>query len=273
MHHTLIRTGDVEWRPFADIPGFMEKPLWFDLESGARRTIWHVPPAWGETLIPDEAMLHYHRSVYERSYFLFGDFPHWEFDGFDDLDGYVEIMREGLFMDRPPMSLHGLKPGLYSQTGAVILYWNTGRGTSIAEEGYSTESVDVLASRRDPEMRAALNPVRLLRPHEMPWQDFPGRQGWKIKQLADEAQGGDPVTMVFVPPGEHPLGDGVKGDGTFARPWAYLLSGDMRIGMASGIELCGQAGDYLDWEAGAGPCSYVRAGATGCLALCIGHTL
>ncbi len=269
MPSTLIRTDQVEWRPFLDIPGFMEKPLWYDAETGARRTIWHIPPAWGETLIPDEAMLHYHRSVYERSYFLFGDFPHWEFDGFDDMEGYVEVMREGLFMDRPPMSLHGLKPGLYSQTGAIILYWNTGRGTSIAEEGYADESIDVLASRRDPGLRATLNPVRLIRHHDMPWQDDPRRPGWKTKRLADEAQGGDPVTLIFVAPGDHATGSDVSSDGTFVRPWTYVLSGDMRIGSDVSV----QAGDYLDWDAGDGLPGSITAGPTGCLALCIGHTL
>jgi hypothetical protein len=275
MPHTVIRNAVTPWQGFDGIPGFLHKPLALDPDTGARILLWFVPPGWGEQLVGEEAMLHYHANAAERAYILYGDFPHWEFSTFDDVEGYLEVMKGGLFMDRPPKSLHGLKPGNYSQAGAMILYWATGPGTNVGDAEYHQESVDMLAGVRDEAQRTDLQLVRLFRPDDLAWAPHPSRSGWKIKHLAGDAGHGKAVSLVYAAPGwRGAAADApIAGHTDSAHAWSFVLMGDMTLALGGAVEPLAQH-DFVEWTADS-PASLAGAevGELGCLTLCIGHAM
>ena len=115
---TLIDTNAVPWEDNPGIPGFKRQLLTHDEATSAQIRVDYVPPG----IVPAGLQLphrHYHNSVTERAYTLFGDFPHWEFSGVRDDEGELIMFRRHLFMDRPPKSIHGLMPEPISATGAA----------------------------------------------------------------------------------------------------------------------------------------------------------
>ena len=133
---TLIDTNAVPWEDNPGIPGFKRRLLAFDDAKRAEIRMDYVPPR----TIPDVLQLphrHYHNSVTERAYTLFGDFPHWEFSGVEDHEGELIMFRRHLFMDRPPKSIHGLMPraSFRNGLGAPVLEHGSGHGCGRARSG------------------------------------------------------------------------------------------------------------------------------------------
>ena len=103
----------------------------------------YVPPGTkgiGHGGKPDR---HYHRTVHEWGYVLFGELALIEYDGLDDLVGQTVVYREGFFFDRSPGSVFGLHPELVSPTGVMIIEWRTGPGSSAQEAGSEHETVSI----------------------------------------------------------------------------------------------------------------------------------
>ena len=186
------------WEDNPWIPGFKRRLLVHDDSKGSEIRIDYVPPG----CIPDVLELphrHYHNTVTERAYTLYGDFPHWEFSEAEDLEGDMIVFRRHLFMDRPPKTIHGLMPEPLSETGCVLLYWNTGPGTGVAEPEAPVESVDIpfddVAESDFPEFGDA----RLFDTGEVAWQPHSIVPGWKVKPLADAHENSGAVSLVHIP--------------------------------------------------------------------------
>jgi len=283
--HTLIRTSKIDWQDDPGIPGFMSKQLHTDAETGGEIKMWYLPPGWGSGF-RDEPHRHYHKSVTERAYQLYGDFPHWEFSAIEDHEGDCIIFKRDIFMDRPPGSLHGIFPKPRSQTGAMLIYWNNGRGTSILDKDYGGESVDVPFDGSSTTNLTKFSPARIFNSNDMDWHAHPTVPQWKIKPLADELEGALPVCMVHVPTDWRPAGEtsslelcspGSSGDGL---RWIFIRTGDLKVSIISNdsepreeiIHL--MEGDFLSWSApNTIGFSDQAASDVGCIALCTGHAL
>ena len=233
-----LKTLDLPWSEDPDIPGFKQKLLHQDDDSGAVVRLWFIPPGWGSDILQGKPDRHYHKTVIERAYHLYGDFPHWEFADADDLTGSGEALTVGMFMDRPVLSLHGLQPEPVSQAGAVIIYWNTGRGTSIREPGFELETINVPfdGSGDWPEFTAA----RLIQTKDLLWQKHERIVAWKQKPLAEASHGSGAVSLVHIPTDWRP---GATAEFAVAAGWVFLIHGDLRLASVSLTE-----GDYLQWS-------------------------
>lgn len=264
---------DMDWEDDPDIPGFRQKVLYRDEDTNAYVRLWFVPPDWGKDVFNGEPDRHYHRSVVERAYQLYGDFPHWEFNSVEDLEGDLYIFKRGLFMDRPPGSLHGLLPEPRSQAGAVILYWNSGGGTSIQEPGFDEETVKV-PFENDVKLEInTFNPCRLLETDKMAWQAHPDVEGWKIKRLAESGYGADTADLVFIPSDWQPDADHMTVATDADAPWLYAVSGDLSVSL-DGAETLLKQDDFLRWTStNTLTLPDKPVSETGCIALCSGHRL
>ena len=273
---TLIDTNAVPWEDNPGIPGFKRRLLAFDDAKRAEIRMDYVPPG----TIPDVLQLphrHYHKSVTERAYTLFGDFPHWEFSGVEDQEGELIMFRRHLFMDRPPKSIHGLMPEPLSETGSVLLYWNTGPGTGVAEPEAAQETVTILFDGSADNGRADFADCRLLDSGELAWQKHPFVAGWKSKPLAEAVERSGAVWLVHIPADWTASGEPLEVIGHETPPWLFVVSGEVSLHVAENgarhdLEL--REGAFLLWRAGAA-LGVPRKSATdgGCVVLCVGHDL
>ncbi len=268
-------TQNMDWQDDPGIPGFKEKVLYEDKEREATARLWYVPPGFGADIHHGEPHRHYHRSVIERSYVLYGDFPHWEFSTVDDLEGELVIFRRGLVMDRPVGSLHGLLPEPASLTGAMLVYWNSGPGTSVLDQTYSHESIDVPF---DPQAKVEINQfnaARLFMADDIPWQAHPSIPQWKYRPLADASHDSGAVSMVHIPTDwSSKNGEEIFGD-VNAASWLYVINGDLQLTNADGSQNVNmKEGSFLRWQ-GPDKLGFGEGAATetGCVALCVGQPI
>lgn len=272
----FIDTNAVPWEHNPGIPGFKRRLLVFDEETRSEVRMDYVPPG----AIPRVLELphrHYHRTVTERAYALAGDFPHWEFSSTSDLEGEMIVFRRHLFMDRPPKSIHGLMPELLSETGCVLLYWNTGPGTGVAEPDAPRESVELPFDDSADADRTDFSDARLFDTAEVAWQGHPSVPGWKLKPLAEAVENSGAVSLVHVPADWTGALQPVKAQADGPSPWLFVVAGDLRVHLAENgarRELELREGAFLLWRSGAA--LSVPAGSAsdgGCTVLCVGHDL
>ena len=255
------------------IPGFKEKVLRFDDADESVVRLWYLPPGWGEGVFNGESDRHYHNTVVERGFHLFGDFPHWEFSSVEDFEGELVILQKGLFMNRPIQSLHGIRPQPVSETGSMILYWNTGPGASILDPKYDAETVKVPFDATADIPIKEFTTCQFTQTDDLPWQPHPEIAGWKIRPLAEPMGDGGRVAMVHIPTDWQPPAELVL-EGQADREWLFVLSGDLQVevteGDAAGIQQLGEWG-YLDWQQPASLFFRARiASDAGCVALYCG---
>jgi len=272
-----LQTKNIPWTPDPGIPGFREKMLRFDEAKESVVRLWYLPPGWGQDVFDGKPDRHYHTTVIERGYHIFGDFPHWEFSSVDDLEGELKIFEKGLFMDRPILTLHGILPSPVSETGSMILYWNSGPGVSIEDEKYASETVGVPFDPAADVPLREFEPCRFVETDALPWQPHPNIPGWKIKPLADPRGGDGSVAIVHIPTDWQPDNGLVLG-GSDQRQWLFVLSGDLRVNVSasSGADAPLELGewDFLDWQSPSA-LSFATSSASdaGCVALCMGDAI
>ena len=185
------------------------------------------------------------------------------------------LFERGWFMDRPPLSLHGVYPEPVSQIGCTILYWNTGPGTSRLDAKAAEESIDVPFAGNLPAVRNDFVDGLVFDTATAPWQPHPEVAGWKWKPLTGIVAGDGPVSLVFIPPEWHPVG--VEWEASTERHrWMYALAGELRLTLAedSGHQTVAvREGTFVGWQ---GPTRLgigERASDTGCTLMCVGHRL
>lgn len=273
---TFLDTNAMPWEDNPGIPGFKRRLLDFDDETQAEARMDYVPPG----CIPDVLELphrHYHNTVTERAYALAGDFPHWEFSSTSDHEGEMIVFRRHLFMDRPPKSIHGLMPEPLSETGCMLLYWNTGPGIGVAEPDAPTESVELSFDASADADRNDFSDARLFDTAEVAWQGHPSAPGWKLKPLAEAVENSGAVRLVHIPAAWSGPVEPVKAQGDGPSPWLFVVAGDLRLHLAENgarRELLLREGAFLIWRAGAAlsvPAGFASDG--GCTVLCVGHDL
>ena len=273
---TCIDTNAVPWERNPGIPGFKRRLLAFDDATGSEVRMDYVPPG----AIPEVLELphrHYHKTVTERAYALSGDFPHWEFSSAKDHQGEMIVFRRHLFMDRPPLTIHGLMPEPLSETGCVLLYWNTGPGTGVAEPEAPRESVELPFDDSADDDRTEFGDARLFDTGEVAWRGHPSAAGWKLKPLAEAVENSGAVSLVHIPADWTGPMESVTAQSDEPPPWLFVVAGDLRLSLAENgacqdLELA--EGGFLMWHApaalGVKPES---ASDGGCTVLCVGHQM
>ena len=273
---TFIDTNELPWEDNPGIPGFKRRLLDFDDATGSEIRMDYVP-AGAIPRVLELPHRHYHKTVTERAYALAGDFPHWEFSSTGDHEGEMIVFRRHLFMDRPPKTIHGLLPEPLSETGCVLLYWNTGPGTGVAEPEAPRESVELPFDDSADEDRTEFGDARLFDAGEVSWRAHPHVAGWKAKRLAEAVENSGTVSLVHVPADWSGSPDPVKAQVEGPSPWLFVIAGDLRLQLAENgarreFEL--REGAFLIWRAGAAlgvPPESASDG--GCTVLCVGHDL
>lgn len=273
--YTHYQTNREPWQPDPGIPGFLVKRMFTDAATGQFTEIHYVPPGWGDEVTGGQPYRHYHRSVYERALCLFGDFPHWEFRSPADTQGELKPMHTGMFMDRPPMTIHGLFPQPKSIAGAATLAWNTGGGTSVEDPRAKDETIPVPFTDFHG-INLPFTSPRFTHLGDMPWAPHPSVPGWKKKLLGARNSLAPEASLVSIPADWKPAAAHRLPTGP-ARHWIFLMAGDLALDMSE----AGSTGrlllaehDYLDWvppAVPALPAQPVTAG--GAIVLCVGHDL
>ncbi|MFL2770538.1 MAG: hypothetical protein ACJZ9F_05980 [Rhodospirillaceae bacterium] len=269
-----IRSNAIDWEDDPDIPGFRQKILSFNEATKAVVRLWFIPPDWGADIFDGKPDRHYHKSVVERGFHLYGDFPHWEFSNVADMKGDLHIFNRGIFMNRPPGSLHGLLPEPRSKAGAVIVYWVTGPGASIKDPEFEKETVTVPFDKDVKVELNKFNPCTIVQTEDMDWEPHPEADGWKIKHLAEPDYGADSVDLVHIPTDWQPPDRWTYNVVTESlTPWLYIVNGDLNVTVGS-EEIKLRQDDFLAWPAEL-PVILPNAPVTdvGCIALCSGHSL
>jgi hypothetical protein len=270
------RTNREPWQPDPGIPGFLVKRMFTDPVTGQFTEIHYVPPGWGDEVTDGQPYRHYHRSVYERALCLFGDFPHWEFREPADTQGELKALRTGIFMDRPPMTIHGLFPQPKSIAGAATLAWNTGGGTSVEDPRAKDETIPIPFDDYHG-INLAFTSPRFTHLTDMPWVAHPSVPGWKQKLLGARNTLAPEALLVSIPPdwrpgSTHGLARGAD------RKWIFLMSGDLSLDMTEKGQtqrLVLAEHDYVDWLAPALPSFGTDGPVTtgGAVVLCVAHDL
>ncbi len=269
-----VRSHNLDWVDDPDIPGFRQKMLSFNDVTKAVVRLWFIPPNWGEDVFGGKPDRHYHKSVVERGFHLYGDFPHWEFNSVEDFKGDLHVFKRGIFMNRPPGSLHGLLPEPRSQAGAVILYWVTGPGASIKDPEFVNETVNVPFDKDAKVEVNAFTPCSITQTEDLDWQPHPDEPDWKIKSFAEAAYGADSVNLVHIPTDWQPEEIGafdITADSD--QPWLFVVNGDLNVTFGdTDIKLVQD--DFLMWSADS-PLLLPEDSLSdvGCIVLCSGHRL
>lgn len=269
-----FQTEQMPWMPDPGIPGFLVKRFFTDPDTGQFTEIHYVPPGWGDEVIDGQRYRHYHRSVYERALCLFGDFPHWEFRNPADTEGELKALRTGIFMDRPPLTIHGLFPQPKSIAGAATLAWNTGGGTSVEDPRAKDETIEVPFENFHG-INLEFTSPRFTHLADMPWQPHPTVPGWKQKVLGTRNTLAPEAVMVSIPPDWTPKQAHVV-SAAAERRWIFLFSGDLTVTVKDGAQktrIALREQDYLDWLPPVDVSLEPNASAGGAVVLCVAHNL
>jgi hypothetical protein len=275
---TLHHTPTMPWAPMGGIVGFKTRVLRVDPVTRATVELQFAPPEFSKEVrdrLAEGAVRHYHRTVTERHYFLSGDLPNCDWRDLTDPAGEVTVYRRHSFLDRPPMTLHGLLPGHLTEAGSEYLVWNTGPGTALWDPAAATETVE-LPVDAGPEYAAAFVRPRILQIDRLPWTPHPRTATWFHKRIAVAVPGSPAVDVVCVPPDSVRERVVAEGNGGPER-WMFLLSGSLDVEVTHGrgterLEL--HEGSFLDLEPGTS-FAIVAGEATsqGATVLCVGHDL
>lgn len=230
-----LDTREMPWQEFAGLEGTKIKVLARDRSGNPLVFVQWIPPGgFPSVSLPHR---HYHRSVREFAYVLDGELPHWEYAS-ADAPGEIVRFREGFFMDRRPGSIHGLEPGPASAVGCTLLMWRDGTGTMVDEPDFDEQTVDVPypggAALPAAAAVALADGVVLDRPdvtildtREMPWTDFAGLDGARVKMLSRDAAGNGVTWLIWLP-GELPsVGRPHRHYHRTIREFSFMVAGEL----------------------------------------------
>src|SRR5262245_35231300 len=96
------------WQELEGIAGGKQKVLARDDQGEPSVQITWIPPGPGGA----DPERHFHRTVHEWGYVLFGELPMREYTSADAERGRPVVFRAGYFMDRRPGSVHGIDPSV-----------------------------------------------------------------------------------------------------------------------------------------------------------------
>ncbi len=266
---SVLDTAAMPWAPEPAIRGMLVKKLHVDEATGGTVQIHFAPPDYGIHVMFRRPNRHYHRTAWERSLCLYGDFPHWEWRDGADLEGEMIVFRRGTFMDRPPLTLHGLKAEPRSTVGAQLLEWSTGGGTGLDDPAAKQETFDVPFDDSARGINLPFTSPRIFPADTLPWQA--ARPGWKWKPLADDAPRAPACGFLHVAADTAGAGEILTTRGPFA--WFFVFAGDLRL-QVDGRPLHLREGGFVRWEAPADlRLAQGLLSDTGATLLCVGTQL
>ncbi len=264
--YSVIDTSTVPWEPYA-IGNSMRKVLDLDDGTGGCVLLLYFPPG-GE---PVRRQLHL--TVRETFFWLYGDFPFWEYDSPTDLDGHVVVYRRGTFMDRWPRSIHGRKPQPGSCTGSEFLIWTSGGGDF---ETDADESIQIPFSPDPGDFGDTFTSPIIIESDSLPWSPHPQAAGLLQRTLdtgAGDTGTGDasryPISLVQIPPGWTSTGNLSP---ALRRCWVYGVHGSVGA-MFDGVGVQISEGGFARWDAGTSVQFAPEPSDGGCTLLCVGHAL
>lgn len=250
---SVIDSRHGNWEPMPGIPGFKRQLLRRDATTGATVELQYAPPGFSAAIterLARGAVRHYHRTVTERHYFLSGDLPNCDWKNLDDSKGELTVYRRHMFLDRPPLTLHGIVPNRVPETGSEYLVWNTGPGTALWEPEAARETVEV-PEDAGAEWGAEFVSPRILQVDALPWHSLPGVAGWKRKTIASAVERSPQVDIFSIPPGtlaspaSVPIADEIR--------WIFIIAGALQaelVGAESTTRAKLTEGGFLDLQAG-----------------------
>jgi len=231
-----LDTRAMPWQPFEGLAGTQIKVLSRDERGNPMVFLQWIPPGG----FPSVALPHRHRhqSVREYAYVLDGELPHWEYADADS-PGELVVFREGYYMDRRPGSIHGLEPGPASSIGCTLLFWRDGIGTMVDEPEFAGETEDVpypdggtlpwAPLERDGAAGVVLDrpDVTILDTREMPWEEFSGLAGARVKMLTRDGDGNGLVWLIWLPGDIPSVGRPHRHYHRSIHEFSYMISGEL----------------------------------------------
>jgi hypothetical protein len=146
MSGVVIDTREMEWErmgqwdEFAGLRGGAQKVLLRDEQGLPLIDLSYLPAGF---LVPELPYRHYHSTVHEFMFGIWGELPHWEYES-ADAPGTLYTRRSGHFMHRLPGSIHGMEANQPStKVGACGLEWRTGTGVLMNDPGWDEETIHV----------------------------------------------------------------------------------------------------------------------------------
>jgi hypothetical protein len=286
-----LDTRELDWQEHDLVDGAWTKPLSYDAAGEPTVGIVFYPAGRSAPDFPGGI---YHKDSREFAYFFGGELPHWEFGRVDDAGALVEsfqelvVFKEGFYMDRRPMTVHGLGRES-SRTGSEVLTWRTSRGTFVSDdavEEHTVRSGDAASpgadqgvaydTRGSASERAGVvtdwADLTILDTRAMTWAAHPRIAGARIKVLSSDAAGHAIVSLTWMPP-ERPHGRQQARSHHSFREFVFVLDGELRLREfehptdSEGELLIARKGYYLDRAPGSVHCVDQEPSATGCLLL------
>ena len=272
----LLDTLRMKWEDMPGIPGFKRRVLRVDAGGGGSVEIQFAPPGFSESILARLAMgsvRHFHRSVTERHYFLSGDLPNCDWRDLEDANGRLTVYRRHMFLDRPPLTLHGLVPDHVSVAGSEFLVWNTGSGTALWEADAERETVEVSNSNIDGLRGMRFVAPTILHTDRLPLQPHARVPGWKYAAIAPPIPGMPQTTLTLVPFAAFADGHIRSEPGTVR--WLFVISGSLSaiVSTATSADAISLfEGSFLDLDPSAQLNFTNGAPLTdrGCMLLCVG---
>ncbi len=286
----VLDTRELEWQEHPALAEARTKTLSHD--AGGEPTISIVWYPAGRSQ-PDFPGGIYHKASREFAFFLGGELPHWEFGRANDVGALVEsfqelvVFKEGFYMDRRPMTVHGLGREA-SHIGSEVLTWRTSGGAFVAEEAVTHHSVPSGAAppestepgvAHDPPAAGSDQPavtdwadLTILDTRAMNWDAHPRIAGARIKVLSRDAAGHAIVALTWLPASPLRYLDQTPKSHTF-REFGFVLEGELRLREfadatdSEGELLIATKGYYLDRMPGSIHCVDAKPPETGCVLL------
>ena len=191
---------------------------------------------------------HYH-DFHEWGYVLAGDFMLYEFVNPAQKKGTLVPMRPGVWMSRPPFSIHGNRSDAMEHqrvtTPSVQLAFIEGGTNYSLEAGNKWYSEEWKNVKQFTQARFQDTATTVY----MEWEDTDDLPGASVKWLTDDAQDGFRARLVYVPAGWTRPDNAFKSYFEKAQRFAYFLFGDLKISMSNGPDDDGKSvtvfKDYL----------------------------
>jgi len=132
----IIDTLDkMPWQPVEGVPGLSAKYLIDDPSHGFRATMWYLA-AGAQT--PEQLRPHYYKQAHQFNFVINGDLKIQSYSNASKKAEGFQLDKH-YFVERPPMSVFGLAPGVASTGGVVWLEVTYAKGTAWTSEPTSIE--------------------------------------------------------------------------------------------------------------------------------------
>jgi hypothetical protein len=251
---THVDTESAPWEDwYPEYPGTACKVLYEDPTTGESLKLAFVPPGFA----PARHTRHHHGTTREMVYVLFGDLPYVEYAD-PDAAPRPFTFAQGMLLDRPPRSLHGMSTDPVSTLGALVLEWTSGPNdfnrVPLPDEDPADPTFDPAAAQVD------FQDPWVVDADALPWAPHDVVPEWRVRTLStggpDPLPGYHPVTVVHLPGSWRPDGrrELVLGGHGDAPAWAYALSGSGRVAVTdpdgTRAEVALRRGGWLRWTPG-----------------------